>query len=458
MVRKRWALPPLLLLLPCLTVLVFLSPALTVQPGSRRTASAARPCAGSCGGSVRDACFGASGVGLTHSLIVVVRDRSDALLRVLPSWLRVGRLEELVIVDWGSRPTVASVLRQHGVADARLRQAAAPLESEWNLARAYNLAAQLARGEVLLKVDSDTWLHEGFLRQHALPPRTFYAGDWKRAPDENAWHLNGVVLLRREDYAAVAGYDERIRYYGHDDTDLYSRLQQELGLRRACLDYAMISHVGADHASRGNITWAHEFFHKRATQQVWLPWHRSGLLPSSWAVMPPANTTAAAAASDAADATAAATDATATATDAAATADDDDGTCRVACERRPPFFEELADAAPQRAEWRHALSGAVQKYTNGSITARVAQRAHVSDLETLATVYEQVRRRGRMRDRGLGPCRAAHLSPRSASAHGRWRRAARPISRWRCAARSRSVCSPRAQRRPRRRRGGGGCY
>ena len=431
MVRKRWALPPLLLLLPCLTVLVFLSPARTVQPVSRRTASAARPCTGSlCGGSVRDACFGASGVGLTHSLIVVVRDRSDALLRVLPSWLRVGRLEELVIVDWGSRPTVASVLRQHGVADARLRQAAAPLESEWNLARAYNLAAQLARGEVLLKVDSDTWLHEGFLRQHALPPRTFYAGDWKRAPDENAWHLNGVVLLRREDYAAVAGYDERIRYYGHDDTDLYSRLQQELGLRRACLDYTMISHVGADHASRGNITWAHEFFHKRATQQVWLPWHRSGLLPSSWAVMPPANTTAAAAAADAADATAAATDADATAI-ANAAADDDDSTCRVACERRAPVFEELADAAPQRA--------------------------HVSDLETLATVYEQVRRRGRMRDRDLGPCRAAHLSPRSAFTHGRWRRAARRISRWRCAARSRSVCSPRAQRRPRRRRGGGGC-
>ena len=218
MVRKRWALPPLLLLLPCLAVLIFLSPARTVQPGSRRTASAALPCAGRlCGGSVtpHEACFGASGVGLTHSLIVVVRDRSDALLRVLPSWLRVEGLEELVLVDWGSHPTVASVLRQHGVADARLRQAAAPLESEWNLARAYNLAAQLAHGEVLLKVDSDTWLHEGFLRQHALPPRTFFAGDWTRAPDENAWHLNGVVLLRREDYAAVAGYDERIRHYGH---------------------------------------------------------------------------------------------------------------------------------------------------------------------------------------------------------------------------------------------------
>ena len=132
----------------------------------------------------------------------------------------------------------------------------------------------------------------------------------------------------------------------------------------------MLSHAGAGHATRGDIIWAHEFFHKRATQQVWLPWHRSGLLPSSWAAMPSANTSAAAAA---------------------------DGACRVACKRRPPYFEELADAAPLRAEWRQALSGAVQKYSNGSITARVVQRAHASDLETLAAVYEQVRVRVRVR-------------------------------------------------------------
>ena len=148
----------------------------------------------------------------------------------------------------------------------------------------------------------------------------------------------------------------------------------------------MLQHAGAGHASRGGIIWAHEFFHKRATQQVWLPWHHSGLLPSSWAAMPAANTSAAA--------TAAAAAAIATTDDAA------DGACRVACKRRPPFFEELADAAPLRAEWRQALSGAVQKYSNGSITARVAQRAHVSDLETLAAVYEQVRGRVRVRVRG----------------------------------------------------------
>ena len=126
-----------------------------------------------------------------------------------------------MIVDWGSRQPLAPLLPDN----ARLRLVVAPLESEWNLARAYNLAAQVARGAVLLKVDSDTWLERAFLTSHPLPPGAFVAGDWRRAANENAEHLNGVVLVRRADFFATGGYDERLRGYGWDDTDLYSRLQ-----------------------------------------------------------------------------------------------------------------------------------------------------------------------------------------------------------------------------------------
>ena len=98
----------------------------------------------------------------------------------------------------------------------RVRLVSAPFETEWNLARAYNLAASVATGARLLKVDSDTYLQPTFLRMHPLhSPDIFYAGDWRLAPDENAWHLNGVVLLRREHFEGVAGYDERMRRCEH---------------------------------------------------------------------------------------------------------------------------------------------------------------------------------------------------------------------------------------------------
>ena len=83
------------------------------------------------------------------SLVAVVRDRAESLLRVLPSWARVAGVGELVLVDWGSSPPLRVALRAHAFSDARLRLVHAPHEREWNLARAYNLAAMFARGETL---------------------------------------------------------------------------------------------------------------------------------------------------------------------------------------------------------------------------------------------------------------------------------------------------------------------
>ena len=177
--------------------------------------------AGLCGlrPGLRRQCFGDDDerhLSVQYSLLAGIRDRPDALYRALPSWLAVRGLDELIIVDWGS------VVPLHGQLppDGRLRVVSVPMEREWNLARAYNLAAQFARGKFILKVDSDTRLAPGFLEAHLLHERAFYAGDWRRAPDENAWHLNGVVLLRREHFFTIGGYDERFRGYGWDDTDL----------------------------------------------------------------------------------------------------------------------------------------------------------------------------------------------------------------------------------------------
>lgn len=106
--------------------------------------------------------------------------------------------------------------------------------------------------QVLLKVDSDTHLSPDFLLYHSLPhSNMYYAGDWRLAPDENSWHLNGVVLVRREHFTRVHGYDERMRGYGWDDTDLYYRLSSSLNLSRRVINFSLLSHQSAHHISRG---------------------------------------------------------------------------------------------------------------------------------------------------------------------------------------------------------------
>ena len=69
------------------------------------------------------------------------------------------------------------------------------LRDAWRSPASGRLHTRLAPSPRRLRAD--------FLAAHALPPRAFYAGDWRSAPDENAWHLNGVLLVRREDFGAA---------------------------------------------------------------------------------------------------------------------------------------------------------------------------------------------------------------------------------------------------------------
>jgi hypothetical protein len=43
--------------------------------------------------------------------------------------------------------------------------------------------------------------------------------------DENETHLNGQVYLYRNDFLMVNGYNEFLKSYGYDDSDLYIRLE-----------------------------------------------------------------------------------------------------------------------------------------------------------------------------------------------------------------------------------------
>lgn len=146
------------------------------------------------------------------SLIAVSSNRTASLRRVLPSWVALQGVDELLLLDWASHPPLHTSLNPPK--DRRLRLVSAPFETEWNLARAYNLAIQLARGELLLKLDADTAVQPEFLLHHRLTRREFGRGCRHHTTDENARHLNGVVLAWREQLLQVAGYDERMQYYG----------------------------------------------------------------------------------------------------------------------------------------------------------------------------------------------------------------------------------------------------
>ena len=326
-------------------------------------------------------CFGAAR-GDGTSLIAVSSNRTASLASVLPSWLAVRGLLEVVVVDWGSEPPLSlewlltlsgTNASSNASSGPRVRLVRARWETAWTLSRAYNLAAQFARGATLLKVDADTRLHPAVLENQTLPPSHFGRGCRDRAPDANSRHLNGVALMRAAHFAAVGGYDERMAHYGYDDTDLYARLQSDLNLSSICLDFRLMAHVPDDHAVRG-LTRVHLILHKRAATEIFPPWHSAGFAPSEWQVV------------GGAAAAAATTGEGQSGVEARGTVPR--GACEVRCVRRAPYFEELLAESDElllaHQEALHQYSGRALKWP------AVSSLSDLGDMRTLMQVYDDL--------------------------------------------------------------------
>jgi hypothetical protein len=106
---------------------------------------------------------------------------------------------------------------------------------------AQNLASRMARNQRIFKCDSDVEFKGDFFAAHPLGPGEFWVGDWHHARDNNERHLHGETYYFIQDFLAVGGYDERIKSYGQDDTNLKDRMVLS-GLVKRVFDYDLIEH------------------------------------------------------------------------------------------------------------------------------------------------------------------------------------------------------------------------
>ncbi len=186
------------------------------------------------------------------SVVAACMDRESTLPLAAASWFAAKHVDEVVLVDWGSSTPALHSLPKNLRTSPKLVHAKVSLRRrEWVLSRAYNLGIALAGRKTILKVDCDTRLDPEFLVKHPLRKATFYAGDWRalRTPthDEHL-HVNGLLLVNRDDVLAVGAYDERITTYGWDDSDITKRLAGTSELLR--FDYAYVSHIPHESARR----------------------------------------------------------------------------------------------------------------------------------------------------------------------------------------------------------------
>lgn len=204
------------------------------------------------------------------SLICACKNRYDALRVSLNSWISFKQIHEIIIVDWDSDKSISHLSKL----DPRIKIIEVKNKNHFNQPEPLNLAASMATGNYIMKVDCDYIINPyfDFFSEYSADNQSFVCGKSKYVapeyysesyggyvidmhqmkPEEIVEYtvsyshyfkfLIGLLLISKENFNKVGGYNENLnKCYAYEDEELYERLKL-LGLTEINLkpDYRMI--------------------------------------------------------------------------------------------------------------------------------------------------------------------------------------------------------------------------
>lgn len=192
------------------------------------------------------------------SVVIATKDRAPFLERALESLAgQKGAPEfEVVVADNGSTDdTPAVVTRAAAKVPYPLRRIEAGTA---NRAYARNAGVAATSGELILFVDDDVWLPDGFVAAHAAAQKSgkpcAVTGPIVNVPSyeerprptpanfSRAFLCTCNVSLAKESFRRVGGFDENFDLYGWEDTELGLRLRDS-GVQHAFAWNAFLYHI-----------------------------------------------------------------------------------------------------------------------------------------------------------------------------------------------------------------------
>ncbi len=183
------------------------------------------------------------------SIINASKNRNKNLKKALSSWLKHKEISEIILVDWDCDVPLRESLKDF-LEDKRIIIIRVDNQTNWALSKAFNLAASFVTKNKILKLDADIILKDDFFEKHILKENIFYRGNLLLAREPNETHLNGVLFLYSKDFYESGGYNEMIKTYGYDDTDLYLRLSSVNKLKPKDFNFDTLIHIKHDDENR----------------------------------------------------------------------------------------------------------------------------------------------------------------------------------------------------------------
>ena len=163
------------------------------------------------------------------SCILAVKNRTDRLEQMLPTWTKISSIKDFVIVDWASdEPIINSDIVKKQMELYNIKVIRVEDEKYYYRCLALNLASRHtdSKNKILLKLDVDylnkdeSWLDYQKIKNGELIDyfitgcATFYSGSM------------GFILINKKHFGQ--GYNENLKpIWGYEDEDLYNRVAQQ---------------------------------------------------------------------------------------------------------------------------------------------------------------------------------------------------------------------------------------
>lgn len=184
------------------------------------------------------------------SIVSCCMNRNDNLLKGLNTWLKLS-VDEIIIVDWSSTTPVSESLKD--IVDARIKIVRVEAENNWVLTYGFNVGLRMASYSKIFKFDADIEVAPNFIELNQFNENEFIRGFWKSAIEEgkeDQVYVNGSFGCYKKHLLRIGFYNEFIRTYGWDDSDLYERLANKCGLAQKYLSFDSLLHLDQEEEQR----------------------------------------------------------------------------------------------------------------------------------------------------------------------------------------------------------------
>ena len=177
----------------------------------------------------------------TISICIPSMNRTDDLRQVLPQLISAANAcppVEIVVLDYNSSDGLAEYITEAQAAKltggSRLTYRRYEGRDTYHMAHARNLSVRASTGDYALISSSDIIVGASYIR--AVRERIAAGYPWVYPSDR----FVGVICVRRSEFDAAGGFDERFEFYGKEDRDLHARLVRR-GVRAATVPDAGLS-------------------------------------------------------------------------------------------------------------------------------------------------------------------------------------------------------------------------